>query len=224
MSGLPAAYLLGLIKGRPPKPEVTCRTEKRIPGLDTKRCRSLTRRDLTVVRGISVTTVPRTLLDLAPLLAPEDLARACHEAGVKYRTTPSHLAEVLARRPNARGAAKLRAVMTGDTPVLLSKLEARFLALLRAHDLPLPQTNRPEDARYVDCRWPEHKLTVELDSYRFHNSRHSWEADRRREREAYARGDQFRRFTWGDVFEDYEPLLRELRAATSQRRSRLNGS
>jgi len=53
----------------------------------------------------------------------------------------------------------------------------------------------------VDCRWPEQRLTVELDSYRFHNSRHAWEADRKREREARAPGDDCRRFTYGDVFE-----------------------
>jgi hypothetical protein len=51
---------------------------------------------------------------------------------------------------------------------------------------------------------------VELDSFQFHNSRHTWERDRRREREAYARGDQFRRYTWGDVFETPAPMLAEL--------------
>ena len=210
LSGLPAAYLMSLIKGQPPKPEVTCRTEKRIPKLKTKRCRSLTRRDLTVVRGIPTTTVPRTLVDIAADLPLQALSRACHEAGVRYRTTPRHVDEVLTRRPNAPGAAKLRAVMSGDTPMLLSKLEEGFLALLRAHNLPLPQTNRPAGGHYVDCRWPEHHLPGALDSYRFHNSRHSWEADRRRERQAYARGDQFRRFTWGDVFERADALLREV--------------
>lgn len=53
----------------------------------------------------------------------------------------------------------------------------------------------------MDCRWPDRKLTIELDSYTFHHSRHAWEQDRRREREAHARGDDFRRYTWGDVFE-----------------------
>jgi hypothetical protein len=67
--------------------------------------------------------------------------------------------------------------MEGE-PVLLSKLERAFLALLQAHSLPLPQTNKPAGSHRVDCRWPEHRLTVELDSFRFHNSRHSWEADR----------------------------------------------
>jgi hypothetical protein len=54
---------------------------------------------------------------------------------------------------------------------------------------------------------PQHKLTVELDSYRYHSTRHAWE----REREAYARGDQFRRFTYGDVTEHAEGVLAELR-------------
>jgi very-short-patch-repair endonuclease len=76
----------------------------------------------------------------------------------------------------------------------------------------LPVTNRPAGAHYVDCRWPAQHLTVELDSYRYHRSRHAWEQDRRREREAYARGDEFRRYTWGDVFKHPKAMLAELRA------------
>jgi very-short-patch-repair endonuclease len=67
----------------------------------------------------------------------------------------------------------------------------------------------------VDYRWPEHRLTVELDSYRFHNSRHAWEQDRRREREARARGDVFRRYTYADVFEDPRLMLADLRSLLS---------
>lgn len=93
----------------------------------------------------------------------------------------------------------------------LSELEAGFLALLREAGLPLPNTNRPAGGRRVDCRWPEQRLTVELDSYRYHQSRHAWEADRGREREAYARGDDFRRYTWGDVFERPARMMVELR-------------
>jgi hypothetical protein len=46
----------------------------------------------------------------------------------------------------------------------------------------------------------------------YHQSRHAWEQDRRREREAHARGDDFRRYTYGDVFEAPEQMLAELRA------------
>ena len=140
-------------------------------------------------------------MDIAATLPVDALARACHEAGVRYRTTPAAVEAVLARRPNSPGAKKLRRVIHGDVHVTLSTLEARFLELLRHANLPLPITNRPAGGRRVDCRWPEHRLTVELDGYRFHNSRYSWEQDRRREREARARGDDFRRYTYGDVTE-----------------------
>jgi very-short-patch-repair endonuclease len=95
--------------------------------------------------------------------------------------------------------------------VTRSGLERRFLDLMRGAGLPLPPTNRPAGGRGVDCRWPERRLTVELDSYRYHRSRHAWELDRRREREARRRGDEFRRYTRDDVFEDPRTVLAELR-------------
>jgi very-short-patch-repair endonuclease len=145
-------------------------------------------------------------------IAFDALARACHEAGVRYRTTPAHVSAALARRPpNIPGAAKLRRIVDGDARATLSPLERRFLELLSEHGLPLPRTNRPAGAYHVDCRWPERRVTVELDSYRFHHSRHTWEQDRRRERDARARGDDFRRYTWADVFEQPTQMLAELR-------------
>jgi predicted transcriptional regulator of viral defense system len=211
LSDLAAAHLLGLTKGRPPTPEVTAPTKRHIAGVITHRGR-LDRRDLTVWRGVPVTAVARTLVDLARSLGEADLARACHEAGVRFGTGPRQVAEVLDRRPTSPGAAKLRAVLDGDVPVALSRLERRFLALLAEAGLPRPETNRVAGGRRVDCRWPEHRLTVELDSYRYHGSRHAWERDRQREREAYARGDELRRYTHGDVLDRPGPMLSELRA------------
>lgn len=215
LSGRAAAHLLGLLKGSAPPPEVTARTQRRIEGVKTHRSRLLDARDATSVLGIPVTTVPRTLVEISSELSSDVLARACHEAGVRYGTTPGAVEAVLARRPNAPGARKLRRVIHGDVHVTLSKLEARFLELLRAEGLPLPVTNRPAGGRRVDCRWPEHQLTIELDGYRFHNSRHSWEQDRRREREARARGDDFRRYSYEDVTGDPTLMLAELRALLS---------
>jgi hypothetical protein len=95
--------------------------------------------------------------------------------------------------------------------VVLSKLEARLLALLRRDGLELPVMNRPAGGRRVDARWPGHALTVEVDGYRYHRSRHAWERDRGREREARARGDEFRRYTYDDVFERGSQTIAELR-------------
>lgn len=208
LSGRAAGHLLRLLKGSPPPPEVTAPTERCIVGIRVHRSR---RRQAATFRGIPVTTVAQTLVDLAGDLGESDLARACHEAGVLHHTTPAQVEAVLTRYPNSPGAGRLRRVMRGEVRVTLSTLERRFLAVLRDARLPLPSTNRPAGGRRVDCRWPEQRLTVELDSYGYHGSRHAWEQDRRREREAHARGDDFRRYTHGDVFEHPRQMLRELR-------------
>jgi very-short-patch-repair endonuclease len=208
LSGRAAAYLWGILKGAAPAPEVTVHTDRRVHGVTTHRARSIER---TTRRGIPITTVPRTLVDLASHLSLDALARACHEAGVKYDTTPAQVEAVLAKRRRTRGAAKLRAVTSGDVQALLSELERSFQRRLKEAGLPLPQTNKPAGGRRVDCRWPDRRLTVELDSYRYHRSRHAWEQDRRRERQARARGDELRRYTYGDVVESPRLMMAELR-------------
>jgi hypothetical protein len=155
--------------------------------------------------------VPRTQVVIAAVLHHHHQAAPCKLGRDRYRTTPRHVDAVLARHPRARRARNLRRVLHGDAPVVLSELERLFLALLREVGLPLPITNRLAGGFYVDCRWPGHRLTVELQSYGFHNSRHSWDQDHRRPRIARRRGDRFRSYTWTDVAEDPRDMLRELR-------------
>jgi very-short-patch-repair endonuclease len=87
-----------------------------------------------------------------------------------------------------------------------------FLRLLRDAGLPEPRTNKRKGSYFVDCRWPEHKLTVELDSYRYQHTRHAWEQDHRREWEARAGGDEFRRFTWGQLTEHRDAVKSQVAA------------
>ncbi len=216
---LAAAHLFAIVRGPAPPAQVLTPTERRVDGVRTRRSRHIDRRDATVWRGVPVTSVPRTLADLAAIQTIDELARACHEAGVRHGTTPRHVEAVLARRPSTPGAARLRAVLHGDVRVTLSALERRFLARLAQAALPHPQTNRRVGGRWVDCRWPAFRLTIELDGYRYHRSRHAWEQDRRREREARARGDEFRRYTYDDVLEQPGFMLSELRVLLSSART-----
>ena len=119
---------------------------------------------------------------------------------------------MLTKHPKTKGAANLREILHGDVHVTLSKLERAVPEAARRRRAPAPEDQQAAHGRRVDCRWPEHRLTVELDSYRYHRSRHAWEQDRRREREARARGDEFRRYTYGDVTESPGLMLAELRA------------
>ncbi len=188
IAGRAAAYLWGLIRRSPPKPEVLTPRDRRVPGVVVPRVRCAEVTDAGTRRGIPVTTVPRTLVDLASSLPEPALARACHEAGVRYRTTPRQVDGILEQMPNAPGRRKLARILRGEVRVTLSRLESRFLRLLREVRLPLPVTNRIAGSYRVDFRWPERRLTVELDSYRHHGSRHAWEKDIHREREAPSPG------------------------------------
>ena len=169
----------------PPSPTGSCRAgQAACAGRPTRRSAAVSSDDVATWCGIPLTNVPRPLVDLASSLPEPALARACHEAGMLHRTTPRHVGAVLGRLPNARGRTKLDRVLHGKAPVTLSRLERRFLSRLKEAGLPHPIMNRVASGRRVDCRWPQHQLTVELDSYRYHHSRHAWEQDRRREREA----------------------------------------
>ena len=215
LCGRAAAYLHGLIQGAPPEPEVVMLTWRRIRGIRTRRARKMHPSDAAVVRGIPVTTVAATIVALAADSSPDELARVCHEAGVRYRTTPAQVEKVLARRPNSPGAGKLRAVLRGEVKVALSVVERTFHGRLRDAGLPLPEANERVGGRRLDCHWPG--LTVELDSYRYHNSRHAWELDRRREREAFGRQEQIRRYTHDDVMKHPQLMLKELTGILGRR-------
>jgi hypothetical protein len=95
--------------------------------------------------------VPRTLLDLAAVIAPDRLERAVHEAEVLRLTDKVSLPELLARYPRRTGAAALRRAAATTPQVTKSELEHRFLHLLKVHRLPRPKTNMLVSGLEVDC-------------------------------------------------------------------------
>ena len=109
LSGRAAAYLWRLIKGSPPQPEVLTPKDRGVRGVRVHRARRTELADVGKRLGIPITTVPRTLVDLASSLTESALARACHEAGVLHRTTPAHVDAVLRHLPNAPGRGDPRA-------------------------------------------------------------------------------------------------------------------
>lgn len=197
VSHLSDAHLLGLVKQAPRRIEVTVPTTagRSRPGIVIHRVRALHPLDTTTWYGIPIATPARVLLDLAPSLPPAQLARAVHEAWVRHRVTPEMVEECIARNPRKPGIARLRRALGSD--VTLSVLEDGFVALLKTHGLPPARTNIDRHGDKVDCHWPQHGLTVELVSYRFHATRWAFEGDVARRRRsghvAYSYGDVFER-------------------------------
>jgi len=207
------AHVLRLLPGNPPRPEVTVPTtaHRRRPGIVIHRVRELHPLDTGEHQGIAILSPARTLLDLAPRLTADQLARACHEAWHRHRTTPAEIEACIARNPHKNAIAKLRRALGSD--VVLSPLEARFRRLMREHNLPPPRTNIDVNSDKVDCHWPAHGLTVELHSYRFHATRHAFENDIARRRRS-----NHVPFSWGDVFDRGPRTAAEITQLLAQRR------
>ena len=157
--------------------------------------RTLTSRDVTIHFGIPVTTVARTLLDLAGVLDDKALARAVNEAQLKCHLRLDELAALLARSPG-RATGRLRTFVDRDDAPTRSAFEDAFLAFVDRFGLPRPEVNQDVAGYEVDALWPEHKLIVELDSRAYHDSGQPFERDRDKDADLLAAGYPVVRVTW----------------------------
>ena len=190
----------------------------------------LHREDVATEAGIPVTSLARTLLDLAPLVDPGRLARLL-EAAEKLEDDEGRkpfdlreFASLLARSSHHPGYGPLRRALRLYRPelaVLRSNLERDFRALLRASSLPLPSHNVNVGAYELDCYWSEHRFCVELDVFATHGSRRSFETDREREDDLLLAGIEVMRVT--DVRLEREPdaVIERLRSHLERRRRTL---
>jgi hypothetical protein len=172
--------------------------------------------EVTVHRGIPVTTVPRTLLDLATVLTPRQLARAVNEAEVQRLWDPLSLNALLERYPRRPGVPALRALLGEHATVTRGELEKRFREFLTDVGLPLPETNAHVQINglwyEVDCLWRHQRVVVELDGRATHDTRQAFESDRARDRILQAAGFRVVRITWRQLHESPAAVAADLRA------------
>jgi very-short-patch-repair endonuclease len=200
--------------------EVTRMTHARARSRIVAHKSSLPDDERTVVDGIPVTTVPRTILDLAAVGSKRQLERALKEVEVQGLTDRLSIPDLLERYPRRRGSAVLRALLE-DGAVMLgvtqSKLEERFVSLLDSHELSRPRFNAAiaVGGRFfsVDCLWQEQRLIVELDGRAVHGTRQAFEADRQRDRLLMVGGWRVMRMTWRQLHDDETSIAADLRAA-----------
>ncbi len=182
-----------------------CVTDRWLPDRKTIRfhtATALTAHDVTTVDGIPVTSLARTLLDVATVVDELALRRMYERAERLQILDVAAIRELLARSRGHRGAARLRALLDYDPTTAagaVSELERLYLDLLRNADLPEPHCNVLVDGHLVDCFWPEFNLVVELDSYEFHGDREAFERDRAKIADLRAAGRQAVQFTYRQV-------------------------
>jgi very-short-patch-repair endonuclease len=172
-----------------------------------------------VLAGIPVTSVPRTLLDLATVVQPHELKRAAEQAEALRLGGELSLIAVVQRHSGRPGAGALRRVGPVRAALPRSELERRFLALVDEIALPQPEVNRWIEIQgeliQADCAWPEHRLIVQLDSRTWHGTAEAFERDRRRDRRCLAAGWRVFRVTARALGSERDELEAELRALLS---------
>ena len=166
----------------------------------------------TTRRGIPVTTPARTILDLAGVLALDDLERTVSELVAQRLVAAKDVVEQMARHPRRRGVAALRALLA-EPLMTRSEAEREFRALIEQAGLPRPRVNAKIGSYEVDFFWREAQLVVEVDGFAFHGSRTAFERDRRKQAELVARGLRVSRVTWRQLAD--EPLAVVARVAAA---------
>jgi len=181
-----------------------------------RRTRNLPEQDVQTKDGISLTSVARTLLNLASTLDHTGLEKAFLEADRLGLLEDEQLIECATRSNGHRGAARFRLMILRRIPPgrhLRSVLESIFLAACRDGGIELPETNVLIGPYEVDCVWRKPRVIVELDGYEYHRGLEMFERDAGRGNQLRSDGWAVLRFTWRMLANEPDLVLNQVRNA-----------
>lgn len=213
-----AGHFWGLVPRARIAPEVTRpgRAGKR-PHLVVHQS-SLPEDEVVRARGMPVTSVPRTMFDLAGMLKERQVERAWNEMEVRGYTDALSVPDLLARYPGRKGSLVLSRLAGRKTlPVGITRndFEEAFLALIDRHGLPRPRMNAHVALRgrfyEIDCFWEDERVAIELDGGEVHKTTKAFEDDRERDRILTAEGYTTTRITWHQLHDKTQEVAGDLR-------------
>lgn len=216
VSGVSAGALWQLVEAAPEQPELTVvgRSSHPVTGVTVHRIAAIDRRDVAWLRGLPVTSPARTIVDLAGRLSTLDLESAIAAALNLGLTTIPQIRAAMARAPRSRGIARLRALLDrGGFARTRSGYERKLLEMITAAGLPRPLTSHRIEGHEVDMCWPDRRLVLEFDGFKFHADRRAFERDRRRDQDLVAAGYRVIRVTARQL--EQEPLAVIARLASA---------
>jgi hypothetical protein len=220
-----AGWLWGIWRGALKPFEVTTIVPRHHPaplGVVRHRARNLVDDDRALVDGIPVTSVARTLLDLAWKLRPEQLRRALarsHELGL---LDLDEIATVIERNRGHHGAKRLRRALAIYQPPAFtrSEFERRFVDALIAAGLPRPATGWNEVGHEIDVYWPELRFGIELDAFETHRTRDAFERDHDRDLDFAAAEIDIRRVSEHQFRREPDAILARVTTLLDRHRGR----
>jgi hypothetical protein len=208
-----AGWIWGLLRYAPERIDVTARTRRHPKQAMRLHYAPLDLRDRAEREGIPVTSVARTLLDLAATLPRRRLDRVLERSEELKRFDLAAVDELLARVTRHPGVAPLREALALYRPspaFTRSGVEDRFLALVAAAGLPVPAMNRNVAGLELDAYWEEERFAVELDVFETHGTHLAFERDRVRDEELKLIGVEMIRVTGSRLKREPEVVIERL--------------
>jgi very-short-patch-repair endonuclease len=200
------------------EPEVTCPGSKKTKRGIVVHRGQLPADEIVRVRGIPVTSVPRTMFDLAGLLREREVERAWNEMEVRGLTDSLSVPHLLERYPGRKGSVLLTRLANRTTlPVGITRndFEEAFLSLIDSHGLPRPRMNAHVHLRgrfyEIDCLWEEQRVAIELDGGAVHKTTKAFHDDRERDRILTAERFTTTRITWDHLHHTPQEVADDLR-------------
>jgi predicted transcriptional regulator of viral defense system len=192
-------------------------------GLIVHRMDGIEERDRTVrATSIPVTSVARTLLDLAAVVPPRRLEQALEDAQRRSLCSFEQVASRFVRwaRRGRRGVAVMRPLLAervGEQVPTASELERQMLLLCRAASIEDPVGQHPVDLGdttvYLDLAWPDRLLAVECDGMFTHGTNLQLPWDAERQNQLQLRGWLVLRYTHRQIRTDPDQCRDEVRRA-----------
>jgi very-short-patch-repair endonuclease len=224
LSHAPAALLWQLLERGDERAHVSVPSQNgRVAplGVTLHRAATLRAHDVATRRGIPVTTVERTLVDLARTGERRALRAAVRQAERMHRLDLAALRDRVATPRTDVGHARLFGLLSAyvtSSGLTDSELEARFVELCARHRLAAPERQVPIGSYRVDFLWREAGLVVETDGRNAHDTDVAFLEDRVRDRALARLGYEVLRFTWAEVTLRPAAVAAEVRAAIRRRR------
>lgn len=221
-----AAYLWGLYRFAPERIDVTAPIRRRASREFRVHFSSiLAAEDRREGEGIPVTSVHRTLLDLAIGARPDRLERLLERAEDLELLDLHAVHDVLDRAGGHRGRGRLRralALYEPDPSFTRSRFEKQFRREVIVAGLPTPSMNFNYAGYELDAFWPELRFVVELDLFETHGTRAAFERDHLRQEELKLLGVEMIRVTRPRFQRNPEAVMRNLATFLERRRRELN--
>jgi hypothetical protein len=218
-----AGWLWGLFPALRKEVDVTFAGKGRRRGIRGHRVVAIGDRDTESLERIRVTSLPRTLFDIAASEPKRELERAVDRAERRGLLDLHTLDQMIQRRIRVTGAAQLKQALALYRKPVFDRARSELLLLdaLEKEGECLPVLNIWVDRWEIDVYWEAERFAVEVDGWETHGSRVAFESDRLRQEEMKLAGIDCVRISARRIENEPQQVAKRIRVLLNQRRETL---